>query len=81
MLIPPIHAAAMFNRMRGLEGKYVLDYVNRDENIIVTSHSVTFRMTLYSRKRGLEGKLLVLFGSVNRVYDTLTAERNSTSFC
>ena len=25
-----IHAAAMFNRMRGLEGKYAQNYVNRD---------------------------------------------------
>ena len=28
--IHPIHAAAMFNRMRGLEGKYAQHYVNRD---------------------------------------------------
>ena len=29
--IHPIHAAAMFNRMRGLEGKYApRHYVNRD---------------------------------------------------
>ena len=30
VLIHPIHAAAMFNRMRGLEGKYAQHYVNRD---------------------------------------------------
>ena len=28
--IHPIHAAAMFNRMRGMEGKYAQHYVNRD---------------------------------------------------
>ena len=30
VVIHPIHAAAMFNRMRGLEGKYAQHYVNRD---------------------------------------------------
>ena len=29
-VIHPIHAAAMFNRMRGLEGKYARHCVNRD---------------------------------------------------
>ena len=38
IIIHPIHAAAMFNRMRGLEGKYARHYVNCD-NIIVTSRS------------------------------------------
>ena len=29
-IIHPIHAAAMFNRRRGLEGKYAQHYVNRE---------------------------------------------------
>ena len=28
--IHPVHAVAMFNRMRGLEGKYARNYVNRN---------------------------------------------------
>ena len=38
----PIHAAAMFNRMRGLEGKYARHYVNRDVTLLLLhalSHS------------------------------------------
>ena len=57
-LIHPIHVAAMLNKKRGLEGKFVQHYVKMDVTSLllrvrVTEHhcSVTFCMTLYPKTR------------------------------